>query len=951
EAKDTIAEKEQELQSAETLLSEKEALVLSGQSELDAKSEELQKGREELLTKEQDFADAKAQLNDQVADLKEKEQLLSEKEAELDKGKELLAEKQEEFQKGREELQAKEEELIAGKEELEAKKAELESAEEQILSGEAQLLDARSQLEEGKAELESKREEVQAAKEKMEQLKEVLGEDSSIVKQLEEQILSGEAQLLEAEQELSAREEELLCAEQELESKKQQITAAKEELAAAEEQIAEGEAALEQGRKELENGQSQLDAYQQELLAGEQQILSAREQMEDGWQQIHTYQAQFQEGEQQIAAAKKQLLEGEQQISEAKQQLLDGQSQIALAKEELEEGRVSLNDAKEELAQKEQELKDGWKEYEEASAKALPKLADAKEEIADGEAELEAMEVPTWYVWDRTKISSTKNFGDDAGRISSIGKLFPLIFFLVAALVSLTTMTRMIEEQRQQIGTLKALGYSDFAIAMKYFAYAMLATLTGAFVGVIIGEKILPWVIMNAYGMLYTGLPYYMTPLDWYQGGLAILASAACTGIATLAACYRELSARPAELMRPEAPKNGKRILLERIGILWHHLNFTQKSTLRNLVRYKKRFFMTVIGIGGSMGLLMVGFGLQDSITAIAKNQFVNLFTYQANAVLGSVDESEKEALQKELTDYPGMEQMLEMYCQNVDLISEKRTLQAVLEVPKELTNFEDFYDFRDRVTGEEYDFPEEGAAISEKTADLLGIGEGDTIQIKMGDKEIAEVTITVVVENYVRHFLYISSDTYQELFGELPEYNQLLLRYSDTSAENEKALGETVMSYDCVASVSFTTDLIAEIDDMLRSLDIVICVLIISSGLLAFVVLYNLNNINITERIRELATLKVLGFYDKEVASYVYRENMVLTLIGIVAGMGIGSFLHQYVIQSVEVEMMMFGRTIFPRSYVYSALITIAFALFVNFMMYYRLKKIDMIESLKSVE
>ncbi|MDY2937775.1 MAG: FtsX-like permease family protein, partial [Fusicatenibacter sp.] len=617
-----------------------------------------------------------------------------------------------------------------------------------------------------------------------------------------------------------------------------------------------------------------------------------------------------------------------------------------------------LADARNTLVQKELELKDakaeleqGQSDYDESKAEYDTKIADAEQELSDAQEKIDELEVPSTYVLDRNTNIGYACFESDSEIVNAIAKVFPVFFILVAALVCMTTMNRMVEEQRTQIGTLKALGYSDFAIAMKYFAYAMLATLTGAFVGVIIGEKILPWVIMNAYGMLYTGLPYYMTPLDWYQGGLAILASAACTGIATLAACYRELSARPAELMRPEAPKNGKRILLERIGILWHHLNFTQKSTLRNLVRYKKRFFMTVIGIGGSMGLLMVGFGLQDSITAIAKNQFVNLFTYQANAVLGSVDESEKEALQKELTDYPGMEQMLEMYCQNVDLISEKRTLQAVLEVPKELTNFEDFYDFRDRVTGEEYDFPEEGAAISEKTADLLGIGEGDTIQIKMGDKEIAEVTITVVVENYVRHFLYISSDTYQELFGELPEYNQLLLRYSDTSAENEKALGETVMSYDCVASVSFTTDLIAEIDDMLRSLDIVICVLIISSGLLAFVVLYNLNNINITERIRELATLKVLGFYDKEVASYVYRENMVLTLIGIVAGMGIGSFLHQYVIQSVEVEMMMFGRTIFPRSYVYSALITIAFALFVNFMMYYRLKKIDMIESLKSVE
>lgn len=510
----------------------------------------------------------------------------------------------------------------------------------------------------------------------------------------------------------------------------------------------------------------------------------------------------------------------------------------------------------------------------------------------------------------------------------------------------------MIEEQRQQIGTLKALGYSDGVIAFKYFAYAMLSTVSGALAGVVVGEKILPWVIMNAYGMLYTGLPYYMTPLNWEQGGLAILASAACTGVATIAACYKELAAGPAELMRPEAPKNGKRIFLERIGVLWKHLNFTQKSTVRNLVRYKKRFFMTVIGIGGCMGLILVGFGLQDSITAIAKNQFVSLFTYQANAVLNSdVDESKKEALQTDLENYSGIDELLEMYCQNIELQTEKKTVDAVLEVPKELTNFNDFYAFRDRKSGEVYEFPTDGgAAISEKTATMLGVKAGDTVQLKKGD-DIVDVKISIIVENYVRHYLYLAPDLYEELFGGAPDYNQLLMKYQDTSSNYETALGEKIMTYDGVAAISFTSDLIDQIDNMLRSLDIVIVVLIVSAGLLAFVVLYNLNNINITERQRELATLKVLGFFDGEVASYVYRENMVLTLFGVIAGMGIGTFLHHCVIQTVEVDLMMFGRNVFPRSYGWSALITLAFALFVNFMMFYRLRKIDMIESLKSVE
>ena len=391
------------------------------------------------------------------------------------------------------------------------------------------------------------------------------------------------------------------------------------------------------------------------------------------------------------------------------------------------------------------------------------------------------------------------------------------------------------------------------------------------------------------------------------------------------------------------------------VRIKWpNDILFRQKKLcgiLAELVKNGTRT-MTVIGIGGCMGLILVGFGLQDSITAIAKNQFVSLFTYQANAVLNSdVDESEKEALQTDLENYSGIDELLEMYCQNIELQTDKKTVDAVLEVPKELTNFNDFYAFRDRKSGEVYEFPTDGgAAISEKTATMLGVKAGDTVQLKKGD-DIVDVKISIIVENYVRHYLYLAPDLYEELFGGAPDYNQLLMKYQDMSGNYETALGEKIMTYDGVAAISFTSDLIDQIDNMLRSLDIVIVVLIVSAGLLAFVVLYNLNNINITERQRELATLKVLGFFDGEVASYVYRENMVLTLFGVIAGMGIGTFLHHCVIQTVEVDMMMFGRNVFPRSYGWSALITLAFALFVNFMMFYRLRKIDMIESLKSVE
>ena len=989
-AKTELSQKQTELNAAKEQLSVKE-------TELNAAKEQLSAAREELESKKEETAAGRAQYEAQKAAYEEqknqyetaKDQLaqlggqLSDVEAaqtevagqieaitaQLDG----LTEEDEVYASLLEQktaLEAKQTELAQQLSTMHEQKTFLEQniaafeaasaeAEAQLVAAEAQITDAENQLAAADAQLTEKEQECAAGEDELAAAKEELENG-------EAQVTAGLAQIADGEAQASAYQKQLEDGEAQLNAAKAQIEEGEAQIEANRSKLEEGEAQLAAARAQIADGEQQIASYQQTIQSGEAQLAEGRKTIADGESQLADAKQTISNGESQIAEAKQSIADGETQLAEAKQTIADGESQLAEAKQtiadgetqladakqEIADGKISLADAKQEIADKEKELEDGKAEYEKAKADAEPEIVDAKQEIADGEKTLADLKKPTWYVWGRDKVTSTESFGQDAGRISNIGKFFPVIFFLVAALVSLTTMTRMIEEQRQQIGTLKALGYSDGVIAFKYFAYAMLSTVSGALAGVVVGEKILPWVIMNAYGMLYTGLPYYMTPLNWEQGGLAILASAACTGVATIAACYKELAAGPAELMRPEAPKNGKRIFLERIGVLWKHLNFTQKSTVRNLVRYKKRFFMTVIGIGGCMGLILVGFGLQDSITAIAKNQFVSLFTYQANAVLNSdVDESEKEALQTDLENYSGIDELLEMYCQNIELQTDKKTVDAVLEVPKELTNFNDFYAFRDRKSGEVYEFPTDGgAAISEKTATMLGVKAGDTVQLKKGD-DIVDVKISIIVENYVRHYLYLAPDLYEELFGGAPDYNQLLMKYQDTSSNYETALGEKIMTYDGVAAISFTSDLIDQIDNMLRSLDIVIVVLIVSAGLLAFVVLYNLNNINITERQRELATLKVLGFFDGEVASYVYRENMVLTLFGVIAGMGIGTFLHHCVIQTVEVDMMMFGRNVFPRSYGWSALITLAFALFVNFMMFDRLRKIDMIESLKSVE
>lgn len=991
DAKATISDKEQELFDAKATIADQEKELASGKETLNQKETELASGKATLEEKAAELSDGKATLNQKAAELASGKETLNQKAAELASGKATLEEKAKELSDGKAQLAEKETELAAGKKEVEEqlaqlaetktelnqKQAELDAAKEQLAAEEANVTAAKEQLAAAREELESKKAETAEARAQYEAQKAAYEEQKNQygitdpeteaqlaateaqISSAENQLAAADAQLTEKEQECAAGEARIASAKEELENGEAQITAALAQIAdgeaqakAYQKQLEDGETQLAAAKAQIDEGEAQIEANRAKLKEGESQLAAARVQIAEGEQQIASYQETIQSGEAQLAEGKKTIADGESQLAAAKQTIADGEKQLADAKQTIADGESQLSQAKQKISEKEKELEDGRAEYEKAKADAEPEIADAKQEIADGEKTLADLKKPVWYVWGRDKVTSTENFGQDASRISNIGQFFPVIFFLVAALVSLTTMTRMIEEQRQQIGTLKALGYSDGIIAFRYFAYAMLSTVFGALAGVVVGEKILPWVIMNAYGMLYIGLPYYMTPLNWEQGGLAILASAACTGVATLAACYKELSAGPAELMRPEAPKNGKRIFLERIGVLWKHLNFTQKATVRNLVRYKKRFFMTVIGIGGCMGLILVGFGLQDSITAIAKNQFVSLFTYQANAVLNAdVDETEKETLQTDLRNYSGIDQMLEMYCQNVELQTEKKTVDAILEVPKELTHFDEFFAFRDRVSGKTYDFPTDGgAAISEKTATMLGVEAGDTIRLKKGD-DMVDVKISIVVENYVRHYLYLAPELYQELFGETPDYNQLLMKYQDTSSAYETALGEKIMTYDSVAAISFTSDLIEQIDNMLRSLDIVIVVLIVSAGLLAFVVLYNLNNINITERQRELATLKVLGFYDGEVASYVYRENIVLTLFGIIAGMGIGTFLHQYVIRTVEVDMMMFGRNVFLRSYLWSALITLAFALFVNVMMFYRLRKIDMIESLKSVE
>ena len=714
------------------------------------------------------------------------------------------------------------------------------------------------------------------------------------------------------------------------------------------------EADLEAQITSLTKQKADLDAKEKALLQQEQTLAAQEEELLSAGRQIT-------DGKSQIAAARSQL-------DSTKSQITDGKAQILSAWALLNEKEDTLNASKAQLASGEQELADGRSEYEQAAKEAEEQitdgqakitdgekqLTDAKQQIADAKAEIKKIENPKWYVQTREDaLTEYQGYGDNADRMRSIGKVFPVLFFLVAALISLTTMTRMVEEQRVQIGTMKALGYGKAAIAGKYIGYALIATLGGSIFGVLAGEKILPFIIIYAYMILYKHLPAILVP---YHMSYALQASGiavACTLIATIASCYKELAAEPAELMRPAAPKQGKRILLERIGIIWKHLNFTWKSTVRNLIRYKKRFFMTIFGIGGCMALMVVGFGLKDCIYEIVSLQYEKVQFYDAATYMSDdISEENRQQLHDYLDQNADIKETIEARMQKTDVKSASGKKTLYLMVPSDNEKIKDFLSFHSRTNKDEvYSLKKDEVILTEKMASLLNVKVGDELTIEDEDRGDQTVTVGAICENYMSHYLYLSPEKYEELYGVPAEYNTIIYSVKDGKDDQIEKIGTKLLSMDGVLNVSYTSSIEGRLDDMLRSLNLVIVVLIVSAGMLAFVVLYNLNNINITERQRELATLKVLGFYDGEVASYVYRENILLTIIGSVVGMVLGNLLHRYIILTVEVEEAMFGRQIHWQSYLYSFLFTVAFSLFVNWVMFYKLKKIDMVESLKSVE
>ena len=703
---------------------------------------------------------------------------------------------------------------------------------------------------------------------------------------------------------------------------------------------------------ELANGkvadaENELNTQKQEaetkINDAEKELQEARKKIEDGEKEIATNKknadTQFTNAQKEIDYARTQL-QGTNSILDQKEQELNltkskTYAQITAAQNKINESKKKLEDGEQELAKNKEEFN--------------TKIADAEAKLQEAKDKINDIENPKWYILDRNSNEGYVGIIQATKSMENISKVFPIVFFAVAALISLTSMTRMVEEQRTQIGTLKALGYNQFQIMGKYILYASLASIIGGILGMCVGFETLPRIIWMLYMMMYQMTPNILISFNWKYGLLGLILICICIIGATIYSAIRELKETPSALMRPKAPKAGNRVMLERIPFIWKHLNFSHKVTVRNIFRYKKRFLMTIIGIFGCTSLIVTGFGIKDSIKTIVPSQFEKVFSYNMQvSVKDDISEETEQKLVDELRENSQVQKAIETDMTSVTAVNGDNEEDVQVIIPKD--NFDGVVNLYDVKSKKTVELQENEICLTDKCAQLLGVKAGDTIKLKDDNKEI-DAKISNIVENYVSHYIYMSKATYENLFGEKYNTNVIFLKNVDLTEAEEDELITNLMSKEGVSSATRITSMMGMIDDTLKSLNYIVIILIVSAGLLAFVVLYNLANVNISERIRELATIKVLGFYDKEVYDYVTRETIILTIIGIVLGLFGGYLLNYYLIGTCEINTLRFCKIIEPISYVYAVIITVVFTMIVNIVTYFALKKIDMIESLKSVE
>lgn len=936
-----------------TLLENNDKLTYNRYNDIVAEAqEELDDAKQELADGE---AEAEEKLNDGWQELEDARIQLEDAKTQIDDARQELDDGWSEYYSGIETLNT---EIANGRQQIEDAKAQLYSAEAEYNSGLEQYNQGLAEFQEKEAaaleelsgyeaQLAGLEPVVTAGRQELDSFKSLLANYNSIIEKYsaitvtEEEILPEEIAVMDqidafiAEMmpgvPISIKNFFVYYATAPAEEKQQYSailsivsSEGQKQIDEKEPQVIEGEEAVAQLKAGIEAGYSQLEAGRQELQNSKNQLDSAKQQIDDGYNEIYYNESLLNQKE----------AEGKQKLENALAKLYSGEADYDAGVVEYEDGLA--------------EYQDGVEEYEQSKIDVEEELQEGRDKIADAEKELKDLETPEWYVFDRNDNPGYSTYEEDAEKVDAIAAVFPFFFVLVAALVCSTTMTRMVEEQRTQMGTLKALGYNNRSIVSKYLIYAISASIVGSIIGLCIGFKLFPWVIINAYKIMYS-MPDPMMPFRWDYAGWCTLVGILCTGLSAYFVCRKELKTVPAQLMRPKAPKVGKKIMLERVGFVWNKLSFLHKVTARNIFRYKARSLMTTIGIAGCCALILTGFGLNYAISSIVDRQFEDIFKYDVTIAI-----SENTENLEELQDYINSNQYINssetLMAKTVDAEKNGETISSVaMSVLQNPEVVDDYITLRTMDDHTPLELTDDGVIISQKMSNVLKAKAGDSFSVVNSDGSKTGLTVTGITENYALNYIYMTPTLYREVYGEEPSYNMIYANIPDGVETSD--LSTELLDDSDILGIAYSSDTMGRFVDTIGSLKSIVIVLIVSAGLLAFIVMYNLVNINVNERKRELATIKVLGFYDREVSSYIYRENNMAVLFGIILGLILGIFLEKFVVSVAEVDAVMFISDMAWWCYAVSALITAIFALIVTIVVHFSLKKIDMVESLKAVE
>ena len=935
------------------------------QKELDdAKAE----ADEKLGDAQRELSDARRKLDDGWRDYRDGRQELADSRAELDDAYQTLQDGEQEYQDGLAEYEEAKTEYEQGLADYADGEAEYEKSRNTLSAGAAQLEEGKKELDEGQAQLDALGDTVSDVLQQDpgysgptgSELLDALGRGDAAAAATTDAALDAMRGQLESA--AAAAEGAVNDANAQIANLNAALAdpgLSDDERAACEQSLAAAQAGLAQAESSLSSLQGQLAAIssvsagtigasQRQLEAGRTQYISGSDDLQRGTEQLKKGKAELDDAKAELDEATDKLGEAEQELADARRELDDGWAEYYDGEEQYADGARELADAYRDMTDGERDYRDGLAEYEDAKREADEKIADAQEKITDARRKVADIDSCEWYLFSRSYNPGYTGFGQDAERMANLASVFPVIFFLVAALVCLTTMTRMVEEQRVQIGSLKALGYSRFDISKKYLYYGLLPSLAGGVLGLAAGYTLFPKMIFTAYQIMYQ-----MPDIELHAyadiSTFSVLAAVACTTLATLWACMATLRETPASLMRPRTPKAGKRVFLEYIKPLWKRMSFTYKVTARNLFRYQKRFWMTVIGIGGCTALIIAGFGLRSSLLFTMSRQYDELFHYSAQVTLSdNVLPEERAAVEEAIVSDKRILSSTACAASSATAMTSRYSTTAYIEVMDsgEIGRVVELYDYD---TGAPITMADGGVYIDQKLSELLGVSVGDTFLVDGNER--ADVTVAGIYEHYTGHFIYMTPVYYESVFGKAAEANAYLLNFTSDDTETCGAIFEELLSLSGVVSTSRMRDTQDTYMHSMERVDFVVVIVILAAAALAIVVLYNLSNINITERQRELATIKLLGFYDGEVSAYVYRENIVLTVFGIALGILMGHWLHVYLVHSTEIDLMMFGRKTDPMSYLYAAILTALFSFLVNLLAHFKMKKIDMVESLKSAE